>query len=174
MKCNKTIINDRFYNDMINNNKYFLPFNDGIYSFKDKKLYTYNELPNIHFIQKINRNYPKFNKTDYDDLMNKVLIPIYPNEEERTYNAHIKSRVLAGCYDDKKWYAFIGSRNSGKGVETNLLKYGFENFVKDFNSKCLINKPNNQDEERALSWVVQVKDARIIISNELTNNDKRK
>ena len=26
---------------MIKNNKYYLPFNNGIYSFKDKKLYNY-------------------------------------------------------------------------------------------------------------------------------------
>ena len=36
IKANKSIINDKFYDDMINNNKYYLPFNDGIYSFKEK------------------------------------------------------------------------------------------------------------------------------------------
>ncbi len=43
---------------MITNNKYYLPFNDGIFSFKDKTLYTYDELPNIHFTYKININFP--------------------------------------------------------------------------------------------------------------------
>ncbi len=33
--------------------------------------------------------------------MDKVIIPIYPDETERKYNAHIKSRALAGCYEDK-------------------------------------------------------------------------
>ena len=70
IKANKTIINDKFYNDMIKNNKYYLPFNDGIYSFKDKKLYNYKDLSNIHFTFKINRNFPKFNQKDYDELMN--------------------------------------------------------------------------------------------------------
>jgi hypothetical protein len=45
--------------------------------------------------------FKKINKTDYNDLMNKVIIPIYPDEEERNYNAHIKARALAGCYHDK-------------------------------------------------------------------------
>jgi hypothetical protein len=114
IKANKTIINDKFYDNMIKNNKYYLPFNNGIYSFKDKKLYTYKELPNIHFTNKINRNFPKFIQADYDDLMDKVIIPIFPNEDERTYNAHIKARALAGCYEDKKWYGYGGSRDSGK------------------------------------------------------------
>ena len=72
----RLIINDDFYDNMIKNNKYYLPFNDCIYSFLDKKTYTYKELPNIHFTYKINRTFPKFDKNDYDDLMNKVIIPI--------------------------------------------------------------------------------------------------
>ena len=114
IKANKTIINDKFYDDMIKNNKFYLPFNDGIYSFKDQKLYSYDELPNIHFTYKINRNFPKYNKQDYDDLMDKVIIPIYPDETERKYNAHIKSRALAGCYEDKKWYGYSGSSRQGR------------------------------------------------------------
>ena len=172
IKANKTIINDKFYDDMIKNNKYYLPFNNGIYSFKDKKLYNYTELPNIHFTYKIIRNFPKYNKKDYDDLMKRVIIPIYPDEEERKYNAHIKSRGLAGCYEDKKWYGYSGSRNSGKGTETGVLRSAFGDFVLEFNAKCLIlNKFGNPDIAKALSWVVDKKDARIIISNEIDGDE---
>ena len=172
IKANKTIVNDNFYDDMIKNNKYYLPFNDGIYSFKDKKLYKYDELPNIHFTYKINRNFPKYNKKDYDELMKKVIIPIYPNKDERTYNAHIKSRALAGCYEDKKWYGYSGSRNSGKGTETGILRSAFENFVMEFNAKCLVlNKFTNPDIAKGLNWIVDKKDARIIISNEIDGDD---
>lgn len=175
IRANQTIINDRFYDDMINNNKYYLPFNDGIYSFNDTKLYKYEELPNIHFTYKIDRNYPKFNQDDYNELMNRVIIPIYPNEEERQYNAHIKARALAGCYEDKKWYGYSGSRNSGKGVETNQLKYSFGEYVKSFNANCLVvNKFGNEDQSKALGWVVDKKDARIIISNEIDGDDNTK
>jgi hypothetical protein len=175
IKANQSIINDNFYDDMIKNNKYYLPFKDCIYSFLDKKTYTYGELPNIHFTYKINRYFPKFNKTDYDDLMNKVIIPIYPDEEEQRYNAHIKARALAGCYHDKKWYGYGGSRNSGKGTETGLLRSAFQDFVMEFNAKCLIfNKFGNPEPAKALSWVVDKKDARIIISNEIDGNEDTK
>lgn len=175
IRANETIINDNFYNDMIKNNKYYLPFIDGIYSFKDKKLFSYEDLPNIHFTYKINRNFPKFNKIDYDDLMNRVIIPIYPDETERKYNAHIKARALAGCYEDKKWYGYSGSRNSGKGTETGILRNAFGDFVLEFNAKCLIyNKYGNPEPAKALSWVVDKKDARIIISNEIDGDDETK
>jgi hypothetical protein len=175
IKANKTIINDTFYENMIKNNKYYLPFNDGIYSFKNKKLYSYDELANIHFTYKINRNFPKYNKKDYDDLMDRVIIPIYPDETERKYNAHIKSRALAGCYEDKKWYGYSGSRNSGKGTETGILRNAFGDFVLEFNAKCLIfNKFGNPEPAKALSWVVDKKDARIIISNEIDGDEETK
>ena len=172
IKANKTIINNKFYDDMIKNNKYYLPFNDGIYSFKDNKLYKYDELPNIHFTYKIGRNFPKYNKVDYDELMEKVIIPIYPNEDERNYNAHIKARALAGCYEDKKWYGYSGSRNSGKGTETGIMRSAFGDFVMEFNAKCLIlTKFVNPDVAKALNWVVDKKDARIIISNEIDGDE---
>lgn len=172
IKANQTIVNNKFYDDMINNNKYYLPFNDGIYSFKDKKLYKYDELPNVNFFYKINRNFPIYNKNDYDELMNRVIIPIYPNEDERNYNAHIKARALACCYEDKIWYGYSGSRNSGKGVETKILKSAFGDYVVDFNAKCLVsNKFGNPEPAKALSWVVDKRNARIIISNEIDGDE---
>lgn len=172
IKSNQTIIDDEFYNKLLDNNKYYLPFIDGIYSFKENRLYTYEDLPNIHFTYKINRKFPKFNQEDYDELMNRVIKPIYPNQDEALYNAHIKARALAGCFEDKKWYGYSGSRNSGKGVETKILKNSFGEYVMDFNAKCLIyNKFGNPDEAKALSWIVDKKDARIIISNEIDGDE---
>ena len=105
-------------------------------------------------------------------MMNTLINPIYPNEEERIYNAHIKSRALAGCYRDKKWYVFTGSRNSGKGTETEILISAFKKFVMPFNAKCLVNnKLSNPDSAKGLSWVVDKKDARIIISNDLDSDE---
>ena len=175
IKASQKIINDKFYDEMIKNNKYYLPFKDGIYSFKEKKLFQYSDQPHIHFTYTIERNFPKYNKKDFEELMNRVIIPIYPDEEERTYNAHIKARALAGLYEDKKWYGYSGSRNSGKGTETGLLRSAFADFVMEFNAKCLIfNKFGNPESAKALSWVVDKKDARIIISNEIDGNDDTK
>ncbi len=61
--------------------------------------------------------------------MNKVIIPIYSDEEERNYNSHIKARSLAGCYHDKKWYGYCGSRSSGQGTETGLLRSAFQDLL---------------------------------------------
>lgn len=173
IKANISIVNDKFYDDMIKNQLYYLPFLDGIYSFIDSKLYKYKELPDIHFTFKINRMFPTYNKVDYDELMNRVIIPIYPNEEERIHNAHIKARALAGCYHDKIWYGYGGSRNSGKGVESGLTKSAFEEFVSSFDSKCLILNKHNDEPAKALAWTVDKKFARLIISNEIEDNNNK-
>ncbi len=50
-------------------------------------------------------------------MMNTLINPIYPNEEERIYNAHIKARALAGCYRDKKWYVLLAVETQVKELK---------------------------------------------------------
>jgi hypothetical protein len=51
-------------------------------------------------------------------------------------------------------------------VWAGILRNAFGNFVLEFNAKCLIlNKFINPDVAKALSWVVDKKDAKIVISN---------
>ena len=54
--------------------------------------------------------------------MARVVTPIYTIKREKKYNAEIKARAIAGCVQDKMYYLQTGERNSGKGVETDLMK----------------------------------------------------
>ena len=58
---------------MIDNTKYYLPFHDGIYSFKEKTLYAHAELPNIHFAYKIDKNFPKYDKNDEEEFFIQIM-----------------------------------------------------------------------------------------------------
>ena len=134
---------------------------------KTKTLFGYNDM-DIQFTQIINRNFPTFNKDSYDILMQKVIIPILPDEIERKYFIYCLARALAGHIEDKKWFINKGSRNSGKGVFTKLLLKSFQIFVGTFNSGALTRKQSeNPDDAKNLSWVVKLKDNRLIISNEI-------
>ena len=59
IKCIKNSISikvdDNFINNLNHHNKYYLPFKNGIWSFNDKKLYNYDDLPNVNFTHIINR-----------------------------------------------------------------------------------------------------------------------
>ena len=130
IKNNSNIkINNNFINDLSFNNKYYLPFLNGVYSFKDKKLYEYDDLPTIHFTHIINRDFMPKDDEAYNELMTRVINPIYPIESEKKYNAEIKARAIAGCVQDKMYYLQTGERNSGKGVETDLMKNAFDSML---------------------------------------------
>ena len=118
--------------------KYYLPFLDGVYSFKDKKLYSYDELLHLNFTQQINRAFPVFDENNNNELMERVINPILPNEIESKYYLHINSRALAGCFTDKKWYVGVGARNCGKSVLTKLFEKSFGCYVSSFDAKTLI------------------------------------
>jgi hypothetical protein len=176
IKCilpsDKINVDNDFIKNIIKTTKFYLPFNDGIYSFLDRKLYKYEELPHIKFLLKIKRNFPPFIQEDYDELMNRVLIPIYPDENERNYNAHIKSRAYAGCVEDKKWYGQIGSRDCGKSMETKANQLAFEDFFGEFSTSHLLQKENDYD-AKELAWVIPIRNCRVIIANEVDKKRKK-
>ena len=161
-------------NDFLNKNllasKKYLPFKNGVYSFVDNKLYTYNEV-SIQFTECINRDFPSYDKSSLDVLMEKIIIPIYPDKEERDYFMYSLARILAGHYEDKKWYINKGSRNCGKGVITTLLQNAFGIYVGTFNANTFITKPNKtDDEDKNLMWAACLRMCRLIISNEVNEN----
>ena len=159
--------NDDFINKNQNASKAYLPFKNGVYSFKEKKLISYDDI-HIQFTDCINRDFPEYNKEAYDDLIKHIINPIFPDEEERKYIMYSYARMLAGHYEDKKWYINKGSRNSGKGVITELLQNAFKIFVGTFNSGVFISKKEQvTDEERNLMWVCTLRNCRLILSNEI-------
>lgn len=161
-----------FYDDMLKSNKGYLPFLDGVYNFKDKKLYTYEEKPDVIFTKKINRKFPIRNQDKINEVKKKILEPILSDETKLNYFLHCLSRSLAGYVEDKKWYSWVGFRNCGKSVLTLFLTKSYPGFVGTFNADQLIyNKHGNIDPARAMSWVIPHKDKRLLISNEIKEDD---
>ena len=73
---------NNFLNNVNLSNRNYLPFQNGIYSFKDKKLYSYDELPDVKFVHNINRKFPERIQEDIDEVYRKILNPIFPNDNE--------------------------------------------------------------------------------------------
>lgn len=116
----------------------FLAFEDGVYSFESKQLMPY-PVEGVFFMYKINRKFPaQVDQAIQDQLVEKVLKPILPDEQQRAYFLHCLARALAGEIYDKKWYICVGERNSGKGVLCELMSYCFQDFVQTINSENLV------------------------------------
>lgn len=179
IKNNSNIkVNNNFINDLSFHNRYYLPFLNGVYSFKNKKLYEYDEFnevnPNIHFTHIINRNLMPMDDAAYEELMTIIINPIYPIDNEKKYNAQIKARAIAGCVQDKTYYLQTGERNSGKGVETDLMKKAFDKYVMSFDTSSLIYNKFKVNDAKALSWLVDKRFARVLIGNEIDKIDDNK
>jgi hypothetical protein len=189
--CIACILADNSYTDesflenMFNSNLYYLAFRNGIWSFKDNKLYSYDELPHVYFIKKINRDFnigdKKYvidgKKRDLDYckglVYKKIINPILPMKEQKEYFLMCLARALAGHFTDKKWYVAQGARDCGKGVIANLLEKAFQSFVGLFKCDNFLSSRIrvSGDEAKKLSWLVPLKDCRIALSSEIKTDD---
>lgn len=165
---------ENFLEKLFDSSLYYLAFNNGIWSFKDYKFYTYTQLPDVYFTRKITRD---FNINEIQNsrkiIYDKILDPIFPNKEQRDYFLMCLSRAMAGHIEDKRWYVFQGARNCGKGVLCNLIEKTFGSFVgliKADNFLCS-RITSGGDEAKKMSWLIPLEFTRLAIANEIKQDD---
>ena len=152
------------------NMKKFYP--DGYFTRKIVN-YNYEDIKNINFeeytdeendnsvISKIFK--PAFTTTDFDDLDEEK------QKEQTTPLDHLLnnySRMMFGCVSDKKWNLIYGSRNSSKGVITELMLNSFDEFCDTINAGSLCVKDTKGDQAKLLSWIDDKFDCRYLYFNE--------
>ncbi len=84
---------------------------------------------------------------------------------------HFISRVIAGECQDKLWSICLGERDCGKGVLSDLLSNTFEQHVCCINADSLKIDKNNGDEAKKLSSLYHAQYARVLLGNEIANNN---
>ena len=154
---------DEFLMEIGEASKYYIAYLNGIYSFRDRKLFPYSSLPNVPFLFKINRNYVRGTDDDIKQLL-EILDKIFPMVEEREYFGKITARAIAGCVQDKFWIAGTGERNSGKGVLTDCFANSFGEFFGSFDSKHIMSHSKKGDFD--MMFLIKVAGCRIFIANE--------
>jgi hypothetical protein len=184
--CIKFILADDSYTDdnfmekLFNSNIGYIAFNNGIWSFAEKKLYAYNELPHVYFAKKVNRDFNTGDKTYIIDgverdlnfckqlVYDRIINPILPDKVQRDYFLMCLARGLAGHYADKKWYVGQGSRDCGKGVLTLMLELAFQSFIGLFKADNFIcHRMHTGDEAKKLSWLIPLEFCRLALSSEI-------
>lgn len=151
-------------------------FNDGVLDLKAKTFTLWLNIPpnTIYTTNKINRDFNDFftnpNRKDIDDIKEKIFDPAYGNNKDRAF--HFLSRAMAGHSEDKRWATYLGSRNSGKGIEYELLKYGFEDYVASFELGNLLYcrktaGQENIDCSKKLYWLMDLEFTRLAVSQEI-------
>lgn len=153
-----------------------LCFNDGVLDFKAKTFTLWANIPEntIYSTIKINRDFAPYfnnpNRKDIKDISDKLFDTAYGKNKNRAL--HFLSRAIAGHVEDKRWATYLGSRNSGKGIEYDLLKYGFEDYVKTFELGNILYCRKtagieNVDCSKKLYWLMDLEFTRLAVSQEI-------
>ena len=151
-------------------------FNDGVLDFKAKTFTLWSKIPanTIYSTIKINRDFgPYFNnpnRKNINDISEKIFDTAYGKNKNRAL--HFLSRAIAGHAEDKRWATYFGNRNSGKGIEYDLLKYGFEDYVKTFELGNILYCRKtagieNVDCSKKLYWLMDLEFTRLAVSQEI-------
>ena len=130
----KNNYSNTFYDLFHSSTKGRLCFNNGVYSFIDKKFYNWNNKEYfkknpIYSTQKISYDYVDFKEKDhkmYKDEVYNFYKSIFDEDTEKVLS--YKSRAYAGHNEDKDWFMFQGERDCGKGCIDNFDEYTFEKY----------------------------------------------
>ena len=151
-------------------------FNDGVLDFKKRCFIKWADVPRftIYSVMKINRDYGDiFLKPPLEamaELQSKLFNPKYGERENVFY--HFLSRAIAGHNEDKRWATYLGNRNCGKGVEYDLLKAAFGEYISTFELGNLLYcrktaGMENLDCTKKNNWLMDLEFVRLGISQEV-------
>jgi hypothetical protein len=156
-----------------------LSFNDGVLDLKAKTFTLWEDVPknSIYTPIKINRNYADyFQNPDndvIDDIKQNIFETLYGEKTDKAL--HFLARALAGHHEDKRWATYLGNRNSGKGVEYDLLKHAFQDYVSTFELGNMLYcrktaGTENVDCSKKLYWLIDLEFVRLAVSQEIPDH----
>jgi len=175
------IVDNGFVDRLWQNNLKYIAYTDGVYSFVDRRLLSFEEAKQaqIFFTRDTNRIFPHNLHTEpqevaeiedaASELFRRVIEPFLPDEEQRTFFLNCIARALAGEIADKRWYMGLGARDCGKGILCKLLKFAFGNLVRVMQAENLLGKSRSTDAAKAQSWMQDHEYTRIAFSNKMSN-----
>ena len=164
--------NNSFVNDMIDYTKKKIFFLNGYIDSKGRKMIEDTEDDeDIITPTRIYRDVPDLSKVEektIKELRNKVLIPIFGNEEVmNNYLKHI-SRGIFGHIEDKDWLIIQGVRNCGKGVISKLNACTFECYYSETSANhFLMERQHTSEDPRKFDWIAQIRWARLLGTSEI-------
>jgi phage/plasmid-associated DNA primase len=163
-------VNDNFFTTHQDSSIGKFLFEDGIYDFKTNT-FTPGFDPNIVFFKRIKRCFPKNRDEELIKKVNKVVFEDPFTQETQCSGLYLKKTItmaLFGDYRRKTFTSVLGESNSGKGATTAIVKSTFDEYVSFWDSNELLSKDRSgMDVARQNTWLLNIADSRIAISNEM-------
>jgi len=154
-----------------------LCFNDGVLYVKDKKFVKWEDVNDVYSCVKINRDFGGYFANPDREVIKDIKTNLFDNSygDKCEIALQFLSRAITGNNQDKTWATYLGNRNSGKGVEFDLLKTAFENYVNSFEvSHILYNRKgagfDNENASKKMYWCLDLEFCRLAISQEVPDS----
>jgi hypothetical protein len=175
--ADQAIIIPRFVEKLWASNLLYLAYTNGVYSFKEGRLLTFEEAVarSIFFTQDTGRAFTaEVDEEVKKELVRRVIAPMFPDVSQRDFFLTCLSRAMAGHIEDKWWFAITGQRNSGKSKLCEQLRLAFGPFVQDTNAENLMVKDSVQDAAKARSWMRPLEMKRFVYTHEMPKGGTKK
>jgi len=180
-------IDDDFEKQLWESNLGYLFFKNGIYSFKDKELYDFDD-PLVHGVMstmKINRDFPERVHEDIEEVQHKIFNTIFEDLEVSAQTGEVKendtgvffrnwcARGLAGQYKEKTFACGIGFRNSGKSLLIDCFNQAFGPYICTPSGDNLLKKGKFKDSDvyKGLMWTVELSHTRLNFLSEISTEN---
>jgi P4 family phage/plasmid primase-like protien len=137
---------NNFY-DIVDNNKYLLGFNNGVYDFNLMQFRDSKPDDNISmtvgydYINEIDASYDK----EKEERLNNFLIDIQPDEIQRIFLLKYLSTCLIGENKDSLFVILLGKGRNGKSKINELLSYTLGKYYTSFKSTLLTRSQTDAD-----------------------------
>lgn len=162
-----------FFNKISNSTINHLCFENGVYDMVDKIFYEWTNLycEKIYTMVILPYNFnTSVNKDDILYVKQNLFINVF-GEERATDFLKFLSRALSGNVLDKVFGIFTGERDCGKGVIVENLQDTFFNYIINITTdNFLIKKTENNDSEKAKSWMEKCQYGRLAVGSEIKSD----
>jgi hypothetical protein len=117
-----------------------LCYSDGVYDFKARRFFSYEERPDVLPVIVINRKFPA--ERPPNDLIHEVrsrlLLSTLGDEAVVDTYLALVARALAAAIADKQWAVMLGERNCGKGLIQEMNEHAFDLYVNTVNANAFL------------------------------------
>lgn len=111
------------------------------------------------------------------EYINKLKDELFKNKygDDMDVFFHYISRALNGYSKDKRWASYLGNRNSSKGIEYDLIKNAFGDYVKAFDLGNLLYSRKTEglesmDCSKKMYWLLDLEFVRLAINQEVPDD----
>ena len=165
--CNMMYLNARVvddFRDVIDaESKSKLFFKNGFWDFKKNKFLKYGGITLIQIPYELDLNSnPQVRK----EIEDRILNPIFNDDEKKNWFMYKVGRMIAGCREDKNITCVTGNRDCGKGVLSTLLEQCLKQYISTIDLSVFAEKKNRGDVGRENAFVLALEYARIALMNE--------